>query len=564
MDLFDMLGFEPEVPTTKEKKVKKASAPKTASKSTSTAVKVKLPCHVITGLMNEIIYTAQDFTTEAGCATVLLDSVIAKFAEQYPEFSKEFTSYRVVGDCVYVSHISSNASVKSNIEVTQNTKYMLGGTALDLSAFMTDTACTINAQTLIEAFEKEYPSFGSVSILNDVATDIITPVFTSPKLTGSEKLPLNVVCWNRSPFVIESNEVSEGEDTEDGGADDAPTGDLLDFIKSNVAEFWPGFPKDSIDLLYNEKENTVIVVMKEEKAKAPAPASGKKEYPTNAVVSLFVATKFTLEPSMFGGKDVVTEDEFIKWLGEKYPEFSKERTFIVYDKKNNIIMPCLKSSSKGALDVANDDSEAEDLRKKGFPFLRNYPDGLYRIEDNALGHFCVSVSGGNEHNSFTMAIPKIPGGILLAADKFFAAVAAKLNTEAMLQLFYDLDSQRFFFYCPVQNASYGAVQIERVYELEHRYVLVADFHSHGNIIPFWSSTDNTDEKGTRLYGVFGDYRKRTVRPKFRVGCGGFFFDLESYDAANVFDTSICNDAKIGEIAARLYIAFSFQRPLIVH
>jgi len=61
--------------------------------------------------------------------------------------------------------------------------------------------------------------------------------------------------------------------------------------------------------------------------------------------------------------------------------------------------------------------------------------------------------------------------------------------------------------------------------------VVLDLHSHGNMRPFFSATDNRDEQGFRLYGVVG--RLRGVPGiRLRVGVYGYFQEVHFED---VFD-----------------------------
>ena len=55
--------------------------------------------------------------------------------------------------------------------------------------------------------------------------------------------------------------------------------------------------------------------------------------------------------------------------------------------------------------------------------------------------------------------------------------------------------------------------------------MVAEFHSHGSSRAFFSTTDNEDEQGFRIYGVAG--RLDTPQPELnlRVGVYGHFAPL---------------------------------------
>ena len=55
---------------------------------------------------------------------------------------------------------------------------------------------------------------------------------------------------------------------------------------------------------------------------------------------------------------------------------------------------------------------------------------------------------------------------------------------------------------------------------------VLDIHSHGPLEAFFSSTDNTDEQGLRLYMVIGRLDTLTPEVLMRVGAYGYFAPVE--------------------------------------
>lgn len=62
-----------------------------------------------------------------------------------------------------------------------------------------------------------------------------------------------------------------------------------------------------------------------------------------------------------------------------------------------------------------------------------------------------------------------------------------------------------------------------------------DLHSHNSMPPFFSSTDNKDETGFRIYAVAGSFNVRSSIPpalRVRVGVYGHFWDVP---AACVFE-----------------------------
>lgn len=61
---------------------------------------------------------------------------------------------------------------------------------------------------------------------------------------------------------------------------------------------------------------------------------------------------------------------------------------------------------------------------------------------------------------------------------------------------------------------------------EQEKVLVMDIHSHGRFHAFFSSVDNHDEKGVRLYMVIGNLDRHKHTYALRAGMAGSFGTLD--------------------------------------
>ena len=55
--------------------------------------------------------------------------------------------------------------------------------------------------------------------------------------------------------------------------------------------------------------------------------------------------------------------------------------------------------------------------------------------------------------------------------------------------------------------------------MEKENILALEIHSHGNMQAFFSSTDDGDEKATRLYAVAGQITEPLPQLKIRACCG---------------------------------------------
>ena len=58
---------------------------------------------------------------------------------------------------------------------------------------------------------------------------------------------------------------------------------------------------------------------------------------------------------------------------------------------------------------------------------------------------------------------------------------------------------------------------------------VAEFHSHGRMTGFFSSQDNRDEQGFKIYGVLGSLASNSPQVNFCLGIYGYFRQLTFQD-----------------------------------
>jgi PRTRC genetic system protein A len=72
---------------------------------------------------------------------------------------------------------------------------------------------------------------------------------------------------------------------------------------------------------------------------------------------------------------------------------------------------------------------------------------------------------------------------------------------------------------PEQTVTGAAVRYEPVKDT------VVELHSHGGMSAFFSSTDDADEVGFRVYAVVGKLPEEKVEVSFRVGVYGYFGPL---------------------------------------
>ncbi len=160
----------------------------------------------------------------------------------------------------------------------------------------------------------------------------------------------------------------------------------------------------------------------------------------------------------------------------------------------------------------------------------------WRIEKNDIGLF-KTLLGRKEYarNQFFFSLPKVPASVWWRMVDLFQHYANR-GLESACCLLYDKRLGEYQILVPPQSAAPCSVDydISVVYdylELHPECVWVADFHSHHSMAAFFSCTDDKNERGTRLYGVFGNYDPidKTFDILLRAGCHGMYVPLDAGD-----------------------------------
>lgn len=233
--------------------------------------------------------------------------------------------------------------------------------------------------------------------------------------------------------------------------------------------------------------------------------------------------RLELAQSDFKGQESVTLEEIRSAIEDLYPEFSKERTEMVYDERG-FVVPILKGSRKGIRIMS--------ARAGQNLFFTKGRDGReYRIEQMPYGFFDCSVDGSDV--DFFLDAGKIPGKLL---DEIIAFFRKDPEKEAAAQIFYDAERKEYRVHYPPQKAGSCSVVFRRDPELENNSVLMMDVHSHGQMEAFFSAVDDHDEKGTRLFLVIGRL-DRDVQCRLRAGIAGSYREVPVADVFEVEETA---------------------------
>ena len=324
------------------------------------------------------------------------------------------------------------------------------------------------------------------------------------------------------------NLFASNEDTQESLLEEEESGEFdlkvnKEVIEKIIKTLLPEYTMDC-SFEYKEEEAVCIVGHKVKiNVSKKSPAVKEELYPTDASVSL-IFTKMQLNSEMFGGKKEITKKELLKHIGKQYPEYSPERTELLYDKKNKLIIPSFKSGKRGNYCLI----ENEVYRYEETPIMKIK---AFKESIDYLG--CVK-------GSLEYRLPKIPFSILDKIIQYFIRIYRSEGTEAIALIFYDRRKEEYEIYIPNQRATAGYVEFDRDTSLEcdESKYLVMEIHSHGKFGAFWSQTDNEDELAHRLYAVVGnvdcfDYSKESII--VRGATGGMhvksyindIFDLQS-------------------------------------
>ena len=343
-----------------------------------------------------------------------------------------------------------------------------------------------------EAWCKEHPEFRGCLMAHNKEKQVLVPFFESNVIAGKRyDTPIQIGIMQHALLISkEEKQVS------------------LETLKKRYLEEYPFY--QGCSFFYSEEKSLLIPVMEEA-------GREKKTDIVNLPVTVRTAlAEIKFDSEDFKGKSSASLEEIRMRLEESYPEYSRERTVMEYDKRHFII-PILKGSTKGAVFCSRSDEYA-------LYMVEGCDGGTHRIEKTPVGEFAVCVSELSEKPEFHFALPKIPRRILNEAMHFFME---NKEREAACQLFYTREDGYSIYY-PEQRCTVTSVSFKRDYALECTKTLVMDMHSHGRIQAFFSGQDDRDEKGTRLFLVAGNlYDEPQVL--VRAGITGRFVDLDIRD-----------------------------------
>lgn len=353
----------------------------------------------------------------------------------------------------------------------------------------------ISLEEIQKLWVQEHPEYAGCKFQYDEKQKLLIPFMESNAPHGkSYPLPVTVGYLN-----IKETYSEEEFDVPEVTAED---------IRKKFSERYPEF--DQCSFTFQKGENLLFPILE------------KEDSDKNKNISLPVEIKaggfsILIQPEDIHGKESATLEEIRKVLEATYPEYSDERTEMLYDKRHFVI-PILKSSRKGIIIFSNDPQWRHEIRKD-----KNRE--KWRIETTPFGIFRQNITTGGPLR-FKLTVPKIPWELVAETVSMF-----KRNPvhEYAVQIFFDRGTGAYEIYEPEQSVSPSSVIFKRSRDKEQEKVLVMDIHSHGRFNAFFSEVDNRDEKGVRLYMVIGNLDRKNQTYALRAGMAGFFCTLSLSD-----------------------------------
>lgn len=339
---------------------------------------------------------------------------------------------------------------------------------------------------------------------NDIQTDIPQDD-TAP--AAEKEQPADADVSNLFDAAIEKAESKQAETAKSGLVDKLP---VFSYAK---AEEEIAAPSKTFDQLRNEKAEDFPEL------DDGTSVSWKMEYGT--ITKSIPTPKKTTIISM---KEKIEESkEFMESLKKAKGEVVCKVTPSVTAKKKGVMQ-----TYKGAFPTV----DAAVTSGKAIGFVPSDDGKVYEIRPNRIGTFIAPAQKAGVYAKvragFIPALPKIPYSVLAKVTSFFRSyITEKAAFEAIAYIYWSIAEEVYFVYVPKQKVTKDSIDTTLPELDEERFVLVMEIHSHNTMKAFFSSTDNADEKATRMYTVIGRLDKLFPDIKTRASVGGKFIEVPS-------------------------------------
>lgn len=534
LDVFDLFNINVYEVEAKPKKVagksnKSGKLDKGDSKSKKVEVTTySLPLEIYMGIYAPFIFNNE---SDDKAKVVTEEDIKAYIVSQFEYLTPELLIISVSGKKVYCGINTGTMLTSGSVALGNESTVYVGSESIDLSSIMTDDVCNVDIEQINTYVNSVYAYIDAVGVIMGKDKNMILVPVNKGKST--EGFPITVNVLGRESFQITEEkyqEVAIKDSSSKGNEEEGEPKESEDIeidisvVRQILTEEYNEFDKH-VELQYSQSGELVALIKVREKTQVATKKSTVKEYPTNSIISL-IFTRIILSPELFDDKKVISEDELLNFLHERYPEYSKERTSFIYSKEDGLIIPVLKGSTKGSNIVSTAEEFMKRTQSGNYEMFEYADDGItYRVESTPVSLTVASYAKG-PMECFELRLPLIPGSVRDCIRALFHEVAYRYKTEFLVLLFYDKKSEGYQVFVPKQTNSGASVNATYEQTLMMQAYPVADIHSHCFYRPFFSVIDNADELGNRVYGVFGSFNEGQGRDMYRAGTGGRFVTIK--------------------------------------
>lgn len=220
-------------------------------------------------------------------------------------------------------------------------------------------------------------------------------------------------------------------------------------------------------------------------------------------------------------KQIEDSKEFMTALKKAKGEIVCKVTPTVTAKQKGVI-----PSYKGVFNTVEDAVTSG----KTIAFVPSDDGRIYEVRNNKIGTFIAKANNADilprVRAGFIPALPKIPYKDLAEIISFFKSyVSRNASFEAMVYVYWSFVDEKYYIYVPKQKVSKNSVDTFLPEMDEDKFLLVMEIHSHNTMEAVFSSTDDKDERATRLYSVIGRLDKLFPDITTRISVGGKYVEI---------------------------------------
>lgn len=207
------------------------------------------------------------------------------------------------------------------------------------------------------------------------------------------------------------------------------------------------------------------------------------------------------------------------------------------------VSPTITAKKKGIMSpykgLYSSVDEAQESGKV-ISFVPSEDGRVFEVRNSKMGTFIAPTekvtSFKKVRAGFIPALPKIPYKTLSEIIAFFKSYVDRDGAvEALAYIYWSFADSRYYVHVPKQVVGKARVDSTLPDIDEEKFILVMEIHSHNTMPGFFSSTDDSDEKATRLYTVVGSMDKVFPEIRTRMSCGGKFVEINPEEVFEGFD-----------------------------